>query len=139
MNIRRGLFRIWLVLSVLWAVFTIGVGIGDFYKQASFVPTESWRDELRRKNLKHERKMPVIGNDEDYRVLLPGTAYIDPNGRTRRKREPPKEIPKPHPSIWPKIPGLILGGILPPAIVYGLGLICLWAFAGFRKPPEKSD
>jgi hypothetical protein len=109
MNWRRGLFRLWLVLSLFW----VGIVAYDTY-DIVLVPRQMAADaqvcvEARNKN-------KGLGNPADCVSNLPGGMFAD---------------------LMPLEPILIqraLAATLPPLVLLLIGVVLGWVASGFRRP-----
>ena len=114
MNIRRGLFRIWLVLSVFWVTLGLVVGVPSVWDEFKALMEE-------------EDATPYAGVAvvEENAALYAGAAVL------------PLGSNKPEPWLkLAKVTGAVIGI---PAGGYVLGVVCLWVFAGFRQSPKESN
>ena len=114
LRVARGLFRMWLVLSVLWIG---GVGVVTWRK----FPVDDWID-------------PATGKPPK-RNLPPAGYVIDPPSSPRANEFNPDEYlafklaEERRSAIW----HASLLAFLPPAFVLALGSALVWAFRGFRN------
>lgn len=109
LRLARGLFRLWLVLSVLWIG---GVGVVTWLT----FPEEPWglHDPVVEQNL------PEFDPSKPYVVLPKGASQADELARAAAGER--------RSAIWH---GSLLA-FLPPAFVLALGSALVWAFRGFR-------
>ena len=151
-NVARGLFRLWLVLCVLWLV-AVGLVLwwtGEWWtihaiSSASELSTEDLTDAL-------SRNLPKIGD------IVSGYRFRggDPSNKTNWQRMPPLvgEVVEGYrykggdprdKNSWERVNEGLLGedrrhfiqtAVLlafgPPALLLSLGSVLLWAFRGFR-------
>lgn len=127
MNWRRGLFRLWLVLSVLW----IGVvGVITWWK----FPVDDWVVVSE----EPDRNPPPPGFTVDkppfdpskpFTIVKPRPHEFDPDEYLASKRaEDMRALTKErHSAIW----FASILALLPPALVLALGSALVWAFRGF--------
>jgi hypothetical protein len=131
MNFRRGLFRIWIVLSTLWVL-----GIGSFIalntNWITSPPAPAPKPAQEAKSL-----MPALDalmaqeEAQNASVGTPGKNGIPPfppNGGMVVSNEQP--APESNPIPWKTDLALIFG---PPLVFYLLGSALLWIIAGFRS------
>ena len=129
MNVRRGLFRLWILFSVLWALFWVSKAAVD----------SRWFDR------NHEIVDP---NGGKYRVEAPANvsqedvvAYAKKAAGSDWERECTKEPRGPwcDNPMFLKMPRtddftkLIIGVVLPPMSILILGASFCWALAGFKR------
>ena len=145
LNVRRGLFRLWLVLSCLWAIFIIAVSFGPVREEfakgtsmrkldaASWVPDEpvdcamARGTEYRREDSLCWYSLPT------FRKLYPEYADLpekDLSEKLYAKARIPLTPIRPWPMLWEKV-ALAIG---PPVGILVLGWAFLWALSGFANP-----
>lgn len=156
MRIRRGLFRLWLVAAVLFALFIAASSYseiaGDFRNANTDLNAiaDKWGGHLLLPVTCGEARGAAnadyeIGKDDglcwykavDFRRLYP--EYNDlQNGVLSDKLYTKVGRPPQRPHPWNKVlqtTGIALGV---PVAVLILGASLLWAFAGFRSSPERA-
>lgn len=150
MNIRRGLFRIWLVASVLFVLCVAGFSYNGIRQEFRNASTDWGWDEYMLLPVDCEKARGAsganyeVGKDDglcwykvkEFRRLYP--EYKDLQTGTLSEKlyaKVGRPLKKIHP--WRKVmetAGIALGG---PLAVLALGASLLWAFAGFRGSRER--
>jgi hypothetical protein len=125
MRVARGLFRLWLVLSVLW----IG-GVGLVTWQT--FPVDDW---VYPPGERPERNPPPAGYVID--PPAPSTGMFDDLIPKRGKTLPQFDPSKPYTVVrdkerWEAVRTGTIVALVPPAFVLALGSALVWAFRGFR-------
>ena len=144
-NVRRGLFRLWLVLAVLWAI-TVGVfsfgGVRDEFRKAASmkmiagfvasIPVDC--DLARGINFRRDRNLCWY-DLPTFRKLYP--EYEDLNDSDLAERLHQKAgiplIPIRPWSVLSERVGLVFG---PPLGILVIGWALVWALAGFSKTED---
>ena len=104
MNIRRGLFRGWLVLSVCW-IAIIGV--------VAYIDVFAGRETAASQNACADQRseIPELGNPfECFKKPVLDEA-----------------------TVGPAVAKYLALAVIPPAVVLGFGLVATWVFRGFRE------
>ncbi|TIL28826.1 hypothetical protein [Mesorhizobium sp.] len=147
MNIRRGLFRLWLVLSTVWVVVTGAMYFEEIQSpgipEANFlyvkdadefekIPAANSRYEMRKTmtEITFPNNVSLFTTpgepDDKERALVPGflIKIVEPRyAEVRAKR-------------WDTVHLALQVAFVPIAVVFALGGALVWAFSGFSKRPE---
>ncbi len=105
MNWRRGFIRLWLVVATLWCLSVAGLAYVEVTTPRAY-RTETW--------------LTGTGPECTGKTIAP-KCFTD-----ERVEIPVSRLTLP----WLK--GLTLA-VLPPAVLFGIGLVAIWIFAGFRQ------
>lgn len=115
MNLRRGFFRIWVVVTVVWTLL-----VGTLSWESVRPPRESLRDD------------PIISGPVDFADLIPAeNRTAEQQAAINRARE--RRAAKDAAELSAR--RLTVGGIIiiPPLIVLAFGAAIGWALTGFRQ------
>jgi hypothetical protein len=149
MNIRRGLFRLWLVLSVIWIgaiAAIVGSDAIDVYipeknylwvdkaGQAALLPPTASLYDLDKDHVKVLYPYNVIlhvDNSVPPEALRPYNdeimnKYVNPRKAEVRRRQ------------WEAVWLALKLALIPPIIAFGIGALLFWAFSGFKHPQQPS-
>ena len=120
MNYRRGLFRLWLVASVVWLVFVL------------FLLPLKWSGEYFRAGIEESGRACQAQDKEciESREVM-ARLYFE-----EAERFNPKTIYFDDSSFWGEM--LLLGAVVPPLIVYVIMWIIVWIIAGFSQARTRS-
>ncbi|MFG1411440.1 hypothetical protein V5G24_10020 [Xanthobacter sp. VTT E-85241] len=161
MNIRRGLFRIWVLVSVLWAItiiafmyspvsreFARGAEAREWAKAGINllpVPCSQTRGKL---GTDYSARRGNAGPWDNYSNIQPGDfcwyeepkfralypEYKDLNTRDLSEKLYSKAVITltPQPKPWEELLQAAAIAVLPPLTLFMLGAAILWALAGFR-------
>jgi len=145
LNVRRGLFRLWLVLSCLWAILITAFSFvpvqEEFAKAASrrelgaasWVPDEPIDCAMAR-GIEYRREGSLCWYSlPTFRKLYPEYAGLpekDLSEKLYAKAGLPLKPIRPWPMLWEKV-ALATG---PPVGILVLGWAFLWALSGFAHP-----
>ncbi|MEZ5781184.1 MAG: hypothetical protein R3D70_05995 [Rhizobiaceae bacterium] len=143
MNMRRGLFRLWVLFAGLWA---LGVGMATWSSVADpYLPTERY---LYYPDTDLFHVAPATFNpysDDTLKELpYPFNTYLhlqsgmtEEQARRLIKRFRAEIIPTREARLpevrWKNIREGLLFGTVPSVILFALGYAILWAFAGFKQ------
>lgn len=148
MNIKRGIFRIWVVLSLAWAIAVSAIFFDEIkspylleknylYVEGAnkflLIPDHNSRTKMREtmtevtfpNNVSWFVSSPVP--DAKMKALIPDflKTYVEPRrAEIRQKRVERTET-------------AIMAALIPIAMIFTVGAALLWAFSGFSKTPEE--
>jgi hypothetical protein len=130
LNRLNGWQRLWLVLSVLWLIFT---GIGDFsWGPKTYECPSGWTLEGTLCFPAPQIELPEELTTPEQDLKAPQKLKIPKEFTTPGKRPVVK-------TDWPAFAGVfIVMGIIPAACVYVLGMAIGWIIKGFKKAEPKS-
>jgi hypothetical protein len=143
MNIRLGLFRIWIVLSALWILFAVSISYDgvhlEFQKEAALAAAKT-----RMEAAKPEEIPPCKDGSKNCEPWERNWGDKQPQVGSVVKGawQPKTAIPVegnpfedliPRPSPWKKVFETLCFAVIPPAIIMALGLAGVWIAAGFRS------
>lgn len=120
MNLRRGLFRIWLVLTFCWVIGVAAVSLSsiiDVWRSADVAAIEAAERSDRFRESIGEAETGELSREDEELVLR--VLEMRTGARITRRNE----------LIWFWI---AVAGV-PPAAALALGLALLWSAAGFRS------
>lgn len=128
-NFRRGLFRVWVILSCLWVIMVCDISFDqvqrEFAKAAAWTPPKvarpsqahdsgDWRDD--------PKTLPLCAPDKFGRIPMDCVPDADIAVYDAAAAHP-----------WRTVLEMIAWATAPPIGMFILGLSCLWAIAGFTR------
>ncbi|ASY58291.1 hypothetical protein [Sinorhizobium sp. CCBAU 05631] len=161
MNIRHGMFRLWLVVSILWVAVIVVIGWDNIIQDRWYAGAPFWEgDPL--------AELPVVCADARGIVNTDYTSKsaVEPWNRDRSPSYACWYEEARFRALWPEYSDLthlqisdklyerlgwsrqfqgdqfertkpvLLFALLPPAVLFLIGALFLWAFAGFARPKE---
>jgi hypothetical protein len=126
MNFRRGLFRLWLVLSLAWTGFILYMGQGAFC--ATYKPLTAEETKKYELTPKEREDCRVRGETQ----CLPSFIPI-PDSRQDCSLSPSDGYVR----NWYIVSPVIEQALWPPGVSLMLGLVLLWVIGGFRRQPNR--
>ena len=133
MNWRQGIFRIWLVLTLLWVVGLSGIVWSSIPDVLPSLPTQPTAEELRFDSgeMTLQEKIEAA---ENRRKLERKIEEV----RRKLKRPAPAPLDRPLSAKWDVFWDSLFAGVwrilvVPPVVVFVGGWLVLWALRGFRQ------
>jgi hypothetical protein len=149
MNLRRGLFRLWIIFTVLWCLVVAGIGgyvtfqqfQGQQHKQSllarGLVPINLYdsQDPARATALSNQCEAGYIWSWCDlsvFRKIFPEYNALSDNELKAKILKKANNV-----DAWRPAPTLYLGNtlliaLIVPSLLFVLGYAITWAFSGFR-------
>jgi hypothetical protein len=121
MYYRRGFFRLWIVLSVIWVAIISAISAESILKPWS-MGTDPPKLERLERALENARK---AGATEDVNTMI--------NARIEMIFDHAEQRELAFDQSANALKGLALGGLLPPLILLAIGSGLFWALSGFTR------
>lgn len=148
MNIRRGLFRLWMVLSVVWAI-VVGLIFFDeirnpYLPEANYLYVEGANEILKIPdfNSRYEMRKTMTEITFPNNVSL-FTSLADPTEKMKAKVPEfliayvePRQAETDAKRLA-KVEMALSVALIPIAVIFALGGALVWAFSGFSRKPEE--
>jgi len=142
-NFRRGLFRVWIILSCLWAILVCAVWFeevrGEFAKAADRPLTVVHSEPLPQEKPSSTPPVGQITPPAGYKLDAPctpnsfGDLPVSCQPATAAAVDPFAAYQQPASHPWRMVLEMIAWAVAPPIGMFILGLSCLWAIAGFTR------